>query len=86
MHNDPQNGSLIVKAGFISIKIITQFIQKHMIDELSEQKVKDKILFPKFVIRLASKDPTKNDTRVYYSKEGMIADLMSYWGSIDIAI
>ncbi len=43
-------------------------------------------MFPKFVIRMASKDYTKNDTRVYYSKEGMMADLMSLWGSIDMAI
>eukprot|EP00347_Sterkiella_histriomuscorum_P000612 403375175 len=86
MHNDPQNGSLIVKTGYISPKLIQQFIQKHMIYDQLEQTVEDRILFPKFVIKLASKTHTKNDIRVYYSKDSLIGDLMSFWGTYDMAI
>ena len=43
-------------------------------------------MFPKYVIKLAQKNHTKNDIRIYYSKDSLIADLMSYWGVYDMAI
>jgi len=80
LHNDPQNGNLIVKSGYISPKIINRFVQTHMEEQMEAFSIKDKILFPKFVIKLASKSHTKNESRIYFSKESMIADLMSFWG------
>jgi len=43
-------------------------------------------MFPKYVIKLAQKNHTKNDIRIYYSRDSLIADLMSYWGVYDMAI
>lgn len=51
------------------------------------QRPEERIMFPKFIIKLASsKSFTKNDIRVYYSKESLISDLMSMWGVQDMAI
>ncbi len=53
----------------------------------SNSLIEDKILFPKYVIKLAGKSSnTKNEIRVYYSKDSLMADLMSYWGTYDMAI
>jgi hypothetical protein len=43
-------------------------------------------MFPKFVIKLASKFSSKNEIKLYYSKEALMADIMAFWGSGDFVI
>lgn len=43
-------------------------------------------MYPKFVIKLATKGSTNNETRLYYSRESVVADLLSFWGSFDLAL
>ena len=48
--------------------------------------IEEKLLYPKFVIKLAAKGSTHNDIKLYYSRESLIADLLSFWGSFDMAL
>jgi len=43
-------------------------------------------MFPKFVIRSGTSNPSKNDVKVYFNKEAMMQDMMMMWGSSDMAI
>lgn len=57
-----------------------------MILEHHQQNIESRLLYPKFVIKLASKSSTKNELKIYFSKEALLADLMNFWGSFDMAI
>ena len=57
-----------------------------MVAEHTEQSIEDRLVFPKFTIRMATKSHSKNDLKVYYGKDALMADLMNYWGSVDMAI
>lgn len=50
------------------------------------ETIEEKLLYPKFVIKLAGKGSTQNETKLYYSRESLIADLLSFWGSYDLAL
>ena len=54
--------------------------------EQQAYSIEDKLLYPKFVIKLASKGSTQNEVKLYYSRESLIADLLSFWGSFDLAL
>lgn len=86
VHTDPLNGNLIVKDGYISPKTIIKFINKHMVRQHKRQTIEERLIFPKFVIRLASKTSTSNEVKFIYSTDTLLSDLMSYWGSSDMAI
>lgn len=88
IYNDYQTGKLVVESKNISPKRIQQFISSHMVSGLvqSGYSIEDKLLLPKYVIRLASKGSTHNEIKLYYSRESLIADLLSFWGSFDLAL
>lgn len=57
-----------------------------MVSELDKQSIPDKLIFPKYVIKLMSKNSNSNEIKLYYSRESMMADLMSYWGTYNLAL
>ena len=46
----------------------------------------DKLMYPKYVIKLATKGSTRNEIKLYYSRETLIAELLGFWGSYDLAL
>ena len=88
MYNDYQTGLLVVESKNISPKRIQSFIQTHMVDtpDSLSSSIEDKLLCPKFLIKLAGKGSVANDMRIFYSKEAMIPELLSLWGSYDLAL
>jgi hypothetical protein len=58
MYNDYKTGVLVVETKNITQKRIQAFIQTHMIDvaEHMEENIEDKLLCPKFLIKLAGKE------------------------------
>lgn len=48
--------------------------------------IADKLLYPKYIIKLAAKGSTHNEIKLYYSRETLIAELLGFWGSYDIAV
>ena len=57
-----------------------------MVSHHSEQSTEVKLTFPKFVVRSSGSNPSKNEVKVYYSKDIMLQDVMGMWGSVDIAV
>jgi hypothetical protein len=43
-------------------------------------------MYPKYVIKLATKGSTRNEIKLYYSRETLIAELLGFWGSYDLAL
>ncbi|TNV87812.1 hypothetical protein FGO68_gene7175 [Halteria grandinella] len=88
IYNDYSTGKLVVESKNISPKRIQQFISSHMVGGPVQQgySIEDKLLLPKYVIKLASKGSTHNEIKLYYSRESLIADLLSFWGSFDLAL
>ena len=43
-------------------------------------------MFPKYVIRIGGSHPSKNDIRIYFSRETLMQDLLMLWGNADIAV
>lgn len=69
MYNDYQTGKLVVESKDITPKRVQNFIQSHIINghEKHNYTIEDKLLYPKFIIKLANKNSTKNDLYLYYS-------------------
>lgn len=57
-----------------------------MLPLLEAYNFESKLLIPKFVIRIAQNLSRKNDIKVYFSLDSMIADALVYWGNCDMAI
>jgi hypothetical protein len=54
--------------------------------QLQNYSVEDKLLYPKLVIKLATKGSTHNEIKIYYSRETAFAELLSFWGGYDLAL
>jgi hypothetical protein len=55
-------------------------------EQEANYSIEDKLLYPKFVIKLATKGSQTNEIKLYYSRETLIAELLSFWGSYDLAL
>eukprot|EP00347_Sterkiella_histriomuscorum_P022375 403330707 len=86
MYNDVNEGHLIVEAKKINEQMLIKFIKTHMNPILNQYSFEAKLLVPKFIIRIAQNQSRKNDCKVYFSQDTMIADALSYWGNCDMAI
>lgn len=88
MYNDYQTGKLVVDTKNISPKKIQNFMQSHMINGPQQQNysIEDKLLYPKFLIKLATKNSTQNETKLYYSSQTLFGELLSFWGGYDLAL
>ena len=57
-----------------------------MVCELEKQSISDQLIFPRYVIKISNKTLTSNDIKLYYSKELMMADLISFWGTYNFVL
>jgi len=44
------------------------------------------LLYPKYLIKLATKNSTQNEIKLYYSSQTLFAELLSFWGGFDLAL
>lgn len=100
IYTDLHTGKIMVETKAISLYDVRHFIEEHIIKrEKSKEaasallsskaskskrgKLDDGIITPKFILKFVAKNGSA-ETKVYYDKNLMLADMIEKWGNCEI--
>ncbi|CDW75778.1 UNKNOWN [Stylonychia lemnae] len=86
IYNCPLDGHLIVDNSKVTESSLKKFMKKHINTILDLYPIESKMLLPRYVIRISQNESRKNETKVYYSEDALIADALVLWENCDMAI
>jgi hypothetical protein len=80
-------GVIKVSKGQITPDQIEHFIHDNITVHLKHQTIEEQLLYPSYVIRAQSGAFfKKNETKIFFSKEALLSEMMTLWGHCDMAV